>query len=315
MLASQPLVATTAYNPDSRRIGRIRPSCFYTQAAPVSLRGYMHWITKTLLIWGTTYPEFSKKYYETVCTGAIDEETRKLIRIYPLTLRHLENPPGKYTRIVAEIARNTRDPRPESYQINQQTIRILDRLDTKDGWLARREKVLQPGNVFPSVAALLDAEASNSTSLGLVQPGRIVRVYARRRTQKERDEWIKHRDAALANRDLFVDVDSKVKDLVLPGVEYRLEWVCADPACQTQHDMSILDWGAYVLSRKVFAARGGAIAERDVISKIEEYLDLVKNDPYLFLGNSQAHPRSFMIVGLFHPPRVQTTSTAQLSLL
>jgi hypothetical protein len=27
------------------------------------------WTKKRLLIWGTTYPEFSKTYYETVCTA------------------------------------------------------------------------------------------------------------------------------------------------------------------------------------------------------------------------------------------------------
>src|SRR5258707_15707067 len=49
----------------------------------------MQWIPKRLLIWGTTYPEFSKKYYETVCTGAIDGDTGKLLLIYPATLRYL----------------------------------------------------------------------------------------------------------------------------------------------------------------------------------------------------------------------------------
>jgi len=42
------------------------------------------WTTTKLLIWGTTYPEFSKTYYETVCTGALDEDTGKLVRIYPI---------------------------------------------------------------------------------------------------------------------------------------------------------------------------------------------------------------------------------------
>jgi hypothetical protein len=40
-----------------------------------SHRGYPVWTTKKLLIWGKTYPEFSKSYYETVCTGAVDEES------------------------------------------------------------------------------------------------------------------------------------------------------------------------------------------------------------------------------------------------
>ncbi len=306
-------------NPDLEHIYNVIPTCLGTQAGLCpAIEVTMQWVKKRLLVWGTTYPEFSKKYFETVCTGALDEETGKLIRIYPLTLRHIENPPGKYSWIVAEIARNTADPRPESYRINQQTIEIVGHLDTKDRWLARKEQVLRPGNVFQSVNALLAAEAADGTSLGLVQPGRVVRAYARRRTKQEHADWIKQRDAALANRDLFVDVDSKVKDLVMPGVEYRLEWVCSDHACSIQHDMSILDWGTYVLSRKLYAARGASIAEDKVIEKIEEYLNLVKNEPYLFLGNSQKHPKSFMIVGVFHPPKPRpergAEPPAQLSL-
>jgi hypothetical protein len=32
--------------------------------------------------------------------------------------------------------------------------------------------------------------------------------------------------------------------------------------------------------------------------------DLVKKNAHLFLGNTKTHPRSFMIVGLYYPPRV-----------
>jgi len=262
----------------------------------------MQWMRRRLLIWGTTYPEFSRKYYETVCTGAIDAETGRLIRIYPVTLRHLENRFRHYHWIEADIARNTSDRRPESYRINQGTITIGESVPTTDAWLARREWVLRPDNVHASVNALLAVEARDGTSLGLVRPGRILGVRARRRSQEERDEWIRHREAALAKRDLFVDVDAQTRDLVLPGVEYRLRFTCSDATCATEHDMAILDWGVYALSRRQFAARGAAQAERDVIAQVERMLDLERRDPYLFLGNSLAHPRSFMVVGLFYPP-------------
>jgi hypothetical protein len=65
--------------------------------------GYPVWTTKKLLIWGKTYPEFSKSYYETVCTGAVDEETGKLVRIYPVTLRHMKEPFKTYDWIEAHV--------------------------------------------------------------------------------------------------------------------------------------------------------------------------------------------------------------------
>jgi hypothetical protein len=92
-----------------------------------------------------------------------------------------------------------------------------------------------------SVAGLLDAQAAAGTSLGLIKPGRILGVRARKRTDEERAEWIHQRDKALAIKDLFVDVDAKTRDLVLPGVEYRMRFLSADSACATEHDMSVLD--------------------------------------------------------------------------
>lgn len=263
----------------------------------------MQWMLKKLLIWGTTYPEFSRKYYETVCTGAVDAETGRLIRIYPITLRHLEQRFKLYSWVEAEVAANGSDFRPESHRIQQDSIRVVGQIGTKRGeWEERREWILNSGNVFSSVAKLKEAEKRDHTSLGLVKPKEVRRVYARRRTQAEQDEWVKHREDALRQRDLFVDPDSKTRELVLPGVEYRMKFVCDDPGCPGEHDMSILDWGVYVLSRKQYAVRGPVQAERDVISQIESRLDFTKRDAYLFLGNSMPHPQNFMIVGFFCPP-------------
>jgi len=39
----------------------------------------MTWEKTRPLIWGTSYSEFSKSYFETVCTGALDGATGKLV--------------------------------------------------------------------------------------------------------------------------------------------------------------------------------------------------------------------------------------------
>lgn len=258
------------------------------------------WRTTKLLVWGTTYPEFSKTYYETVCTGAVDESTGRLVRIYPITLRYQQEPFRHYNWINAKIQRNPKDRRPESFRIQQEDIKILDRLDPKDGWAKRSEWILRPGNVFKSVEALWAAQAADRTSLGLVKPKRVKRVYVKRLPDSERDEWEKQRANALSQRDLFVDADAEIKDLVFMPVRYRLEFECNDPACNG-HDMSVLDWGMYVLSRKQYAKKNRQQAEADVIAMIHEVTDPEKKDVYLFLGNTLAHPQSFMIVGFYYP--------------
>lgn len=263
----------------------------------------MSWMQKKLLIWGKTYPEFSTKYYETVCTGAIDGDTGKLVRIYPITLRYMKEPFKTYHWIEARIEKNTSDPRPESYRIDQDSIKVVGHLDTKKAWAKRSEWVLRESNLFKSAEALRSAQANDGTSLGLVKPKEIRRVYCKKRPESDRQEWDEHRERALAQRDLFVDAEAKTKDLAYMPIQYRACFRCDDPDCKTEHDMSILDWGTYVLSRRQYADRGAAMAERDVIEHIEKCMDLAKNDAYFFLGNTQAHPQNFMIVGLYYPPK------------
>jgi hypothetical protein len=260
------------------------------------------WQRRRLLVWGKTYPEFSKSYYETVCTGAVDESTGGLIRIYPLTLRYADNPPALYDEVEADIQRNPNDSRPESYRINQNSFQIIGKLDTKDGWAARSRWVLGASNIFHSVEALRAAQARDGTSLGLVKPKQICRFYVKYRSAKERQEWDAQREQALAQKDLFVDAETKTQDLQFVPVQYRAVFICNDPACSTAHDLSILDWGTYVLHRRQYAQRGGPQAERDVIDKLTEDMDLRRRNAHFFLGNTMAHPASFMVVGLYFPP-------------
>jgi hypothetical protein len=269
------------------------------------------WKKTKLLIWGTTYPEFSKTYYETVCTGAVDGETGKLVRLYPITLRHKKDPFHHYDWVDVEVQRNPRDPRPESFRVQQEHIKTVDHLDTDDGWVARSEWVLRPSNVFESVEALWKAQEDDSTSLGLVKPKTIKRVYVEKLPDSARNEWDMQRENAFAQRDLFVDVEAVKKELVFMPVRYRIAFDCRGAGCKGR-DMQVLDWGMYVLSRKMYAQKGGSAgAEKAVIAKINEVTDAAKKDAYFFLGNMVAHPKSFMVVGFYYPPLVKPTKAAK----
>ena len=267
----------------------------------------MTWEKRRLLVWGTTYPEFSKKYYETVCTGAIDEASGKLLRIYPITLRYLDHQFSLYNWIDAEIERNPADVRPESYRIRQDTIEVVGNVDTKDGWAERARWVLGPGNVFASLRALRAAQQGDRTSLGLIKPSQIRRVHSKRKSDDERREWEERRTSALAQREMFVDPDTNTKDLHFVPVRYYVDFICDAPSGPSEHSCSVLDWGTYVLHRKMFAQHGGGIAERKVIEKIQSDCDPTKKDIYFFMGNTLSHVDNFSIVGFFYPPKRPTT--------
>lgn len=267
------------------------------------LRGKL--TTKRLFIWGTTFPEWSEKYFETVCTGAIDGGTGRLLRIYPIrfpTLMEDGNRFHKYQWIEAPIEKNQRDFRPESFRVDQERIVIGERIGTEDGWRERERLILNPQNLFPSVETLWDAQRRDHTSLGLVKPAKVVDVYQARRPQADRSAFDEHRLRARQN--LFEnDIDPEgLRDLAYVPVEYRVKFQCDDARCKT-HDMSIRDWEVYQLSRASYARReGDAQATDDVLNKLWDCFDLKKRDTRLFLGNMMQHPESFMIVGIFWPP-------------
>jgi hypothetical protein len=115
---------------------------------------------KDILICVKTYPEYSTKYTETVCTAGIPKETKQLIRLYPITYRYLEGDRkfGKYQWITAEIQKNPADRRPESYKVNLNSIQLGDRIDSSNNWNQRKHWVLSTlvhkfANVFLCYAA------------------------------------------------------------------------------------------------------------------------------------------------------------------
>lgn len=282
-----------------------------------SLGGPAVWQRKKLLIWGKTYPEFSKKYHETVCTGAIDAEAGRLLRIYPIQLRYMKDPFKTYDWIEAEVEKNTSDCRPESYRIQQDSIKVVGHIDTKDeGWAERARLIITADNVFPSVKALQEAQDAKGTSLGLVKPCELD-FGVQWCSKGEREEWEARRDQARRQKELFVDEETVTKQLQFIPVRYVAKFKCMDSSCPQLHQMRILDWGTCLLGWKQYlASKSSPKANEDVISKLKEYTDSAKRDSYFFMGNTLAYPKTFTIVGLFYPPISATKpKPKQLSLL
>lgn len=128
------------------------------------------WEKRKILIWGKTRPEVSTKYREIVCTGGVFEDTKRLVRIYPIPLRYLKDESifKKYQWIEAQVAKNESDPRPESYRINPDTITTSGVIKTdRDGnWDQRAKWVMNENNIFESVEALQGKQSEDKTSLG-----------------------------------------------------------------------------------------------------------------------------------------------------
>src|SRR5882672_1255113 len=100
------------------------------------------WTQKRVLIIGRASPEPSKKHIETVCTGGITE-LGELLRLYPISLRYLEEEKRykQWSWAEFEIRKSPSDKRKESYIVRQDTISVLGQVDSE----AERFHLLRKG--------------------------------------------------------------------------------------------------------------------------------------------------------------------------
>jgi hypothetical protein len=167
-----------------------------------------------ILIWAKTYPELSKKHFETVCTAGM-QESGKPLRLYPIPYRYLGDGQEQfklYQWISADIKKSPDDDRPESYKIDCDTIESGEVIkSTSDEWGKRSEWMFKdPSWQFESVDDLLKAQEESSTSIGVVAPREIKKVDLVERSEEEAKsfdqkfaEVKKIHDAKRAQLDMF----------------------------------------------------------------------------------------------------------------
>ena len=268
---------------------------------------HLAWRRRRILIWGKTRPELSKSYREIVCTGGVFEDTKRLVRLYPIPLRYLESDFGKYQWIEADVARNLSDQRPESHKIRFEGIQTGEKIQTKNGnWDARAGWVLQPENLFQSVEALQEQQKKDKTSLGLVQPAQVTDVKAHRIPAKEKDEFMERYREAVQQMELPLDPETgrEIRPLRAADYRFKIHFRCDDPRCHTDHKFSVLDWeiDALYFRLRTQYKRPPQQAAQGVVDDLWKICGPQK-DTRFFLGNIASHPQNFTIVGLWYPKK------------
>ncbi len=249
-----------------------------------------------ILITVKTYPLLSSTHTETVCTAGLREGGR-WVRIYPVPFRALDKEKRfrKYQWIETTIAKDTRDPRPESYKLAGD-IKACQYLDTRDAWQQRKQLVL--GKVYHNLDTLI-GEARDTdvfTSLAVFKPERIIRFHVERDTSIHSQ---KRKRKALARQ----MPEEQAKRLV-QAVPFRFYYTFTDQMGK-RSTLQILDWEIYQLCRKIISKYG---ARKDKVTEMlkAKYLDQLTQarEVYFFLGtNKYWHIRRsnnpFMIIGIF----------------
>ena len=250
------------------------------------------------------YPQPSKTYGETVCVAGarLDTEEPEWCRLYPVDLRGLPRQAQfrKYDVIRCTVRRPRSDTRPESLCPIRGTIR---RVGSVGGWL-ERARYLEPLRVA-SMCELKALQRLQGTSLGLFRPGEVTDFHV-----EAADPWDEGRLCALNQGSLFGERPQRPLEQI--PYKFSLSYICDDANC-SGHRMLLIDWEAGELFRKT----AGRPEEARLRLVRERWLDLVcgpRRDPQFFAGSIHKHPTSFVLLGVFWPPKLIAAEPAVLTL-
>ena len=247
------------------------------------------------------YPNPSRSLSEAACIAGV-RRGGGLIRLYPVPFRDLEDEAQfkKYQWVRVPCRKPRGDPRPETYRPNFGRLEVTsDVLPSTHNWRARKEHVLP--EVAPSLCDIRDAQSRDGTSLGVFRPREVLDFDWEEEGSRE---WTKEELATLTQRDLFMTRERKLLEKI-PFI-FRYRFRCEDCRTKEPHHVKIIDWELAQQYRR-FARE--CATERDALRKLmDNWLDNLcgpEKDTYFFTGNMQAHPGTFLILGVFWPPKQQ----------
>ena len=253
------------------------------------------WLDREALIAVKAYPNPSKAHVETVCVAAITRE-EGWVRLYPIGFRSL--PDGqrfkKYQRIHLRMRKHDRDHRPESYRPDEQSMKLCDEIGTKDKW-RERWRWIRP-TLGPTMCDLQRLQELHSRSLGCIKPRDVDKLIV----EETEAEWAGRKRAVIDQMALFDPVETKLEKI--PFV-FKYHYRCEEQNCGG-HTQSILDWELMEFYRKV---RDEGATPNDITAAIRaRFLDELcskSKDTHFFVGNHSRFPVSFMVLGVFWPPK------------
>lgn len=141
---------------------------------------------------------------------------------------------------------------------------------------------------------------AENRSLGLLKPKNITKFYIKPTDRT----WSKSQQAVLDQYDLFEE------QVNLEKIPYQFGYEFIDQD-DTLHKFSISDWEIAELYRKCrdSSPKQGVEAEKEALEKVRQKLEqdfLQNKELYFIVGNLKNHKNTFMTIGLFYPPYIQS---------
>ncbi|WP_200926624.1 hypothetical protein [Sphaerimonospora mesophila] len=257
-----------------------------------------------LLITVKAAPNPSETYGETVCVAALrlDLDQPGWIRLYPINFRELDGDSRfrKYDIITLEAKPSPNDPRAESWRPRADSFVVEKHLD---GWPKRMTYI--DDYIEDSMCDLIAAvrERPSARSLAAVRPKEILSLELEPHPGWTPTEQRKI-DRYVQQLGLF---DSAPRTaLQAPRFKAWYRYRCHASGCNT-HRQGIYDWELVALQRTV-GIRDDEGVKMAIREKFWDLMCAPDRDTVFYVGNQQAHPQSFIVLGVVYPRRIKPTS-------
>jgi len=250
--------------------------------------------TKKVLIVVRTYPTPAQKGVEVSCTAAITEKGEWL-RLHPIPYRFLplDQRFRRYQWIELAVKKAS-DARPESYTPITSSIKIVSQpLPTANAWRARKE-ILFPLKAHCLCCLARERDEKGHPTLGFFCPKTIERLVI----TPSSPNWTPAQLAILRQELLFEK--KPAEELEKIPFSFRYKFQCEDDQCRG-HKLFCTDWEMGESWRKWKREYG-----RDWEAKFRQRYEtemIQKNDTHFFVGTVHKYPATWIIVGLFYPPK------------
>jgi len=234
------------------------------------------------------FPQPSQKYEETVCCAGITEDTRELLRLYPIRYRRLDKA-NQFERfdLVEMVMTKDPDPRPESYHVNEDSIQLIE----SGKKLSEQTKVqLWKPFIAPSLKALLAENKQTQRSLGIIKPdpGSVqfkIKPAAKSDTEDQEIADLLFQQASL--------LEDPLKPLVRPKYSFSYHYTCDGHP----HKHQIHDWEVQAAFNNY--KRRYKTEDKALEMMAQEYQqNIPKRNLHFIMGTMKAHPQTFIVIGL-----------------
>ncbi len=249
------------------------------------------------------FPQPSKKHEETVCCAGITEDTQELLRLFPIRYRRLSknNQFNRYDLVEMTITKASSDRRPESYRVDEDSIRRIPGNNLSDEAKVRLWKHC----IAPSIGVLKSENKTTGRSLGIVRPQHDTLRFIVKPIQDSNAEDQKLSELSFQQQSSMFE--ALLKPLKKPKYSFSYQFVCTDPTqcscADNPHTHQIHDWE---VQATYFNYEIKYKTEEEALAKMQqEYQERIPtHNLHFILGTMAAHQQTFIVIGLLRSKQV-----------